>query len=173
MNDRVDLVPVEGTWFRHVYAGVDGLALSHGGNGGRFNPPGLPALYLADSEPTAWAEWYRWLAEWTRSPAEHLPRDLYRVTVRLTAVADLRTLAARERAAAPGRMRPTSAQWPPFQQVGARLASGGAQGILYASAARTRSLCLCVFDAGLEHLRVVGEPIGVITPPPPPRGLRA
>jgi RES domain-containing protein len=124
VNDPVDLVPVEGTWFRHVYAGVDALALSHGGNGGRFSPPDLPSLYLADSEPTAWAEWYRWLAEWTRSPAEHLPRDLYRVTVELTAVADLRTGAARERAAAPGRMRPTSAQWPTFQQVGSRLAAG-------------------------------------------------
>ena len=41
--------------------------------------------------------------------------DLYRVTVELTAVADLRTFAAGERAAAPGRMRPTSAQWPPFR----------------------------------------------------------
>jgi hypothetical protein len=29
-----------------------------------------------------------------------------------------------------------------------------------------------VFDPGLEHLRVVGEPVTVITPPPPPRGLR-
>ena len=87
-------------------------------------------------------------------------------------MADLRTLAARQRAAAPGRMRPTSAQWPPFQELGSHLAAGGAQGILYASAARTRSLCLCVFDAGLEHLRVVGEPVTVIIPPPPPRGLR-
>jgi RES domain-containing protein len=172
MSNPVDLVPVEGTWFRHVYAGVDGLALSRGGNGGRFNTPELPALYLADSEPTAWAEWYRWLAEWTRSPAEHLPRDLYRVTVELTAAADLRTGAARERAAAPGRMRPTSAQWPRFQELGSRLAAEGAQGILYASAARARSLCLCVFEPAIERLRVVGEPIGVITPPPPPRGLR-
>ena len=39
MGNPVDLVPVEGTWFRHVHAGVNGLALSHGGNGGRFNPP--------------------------------------------------------------------------------------------------------------------------------------
>ena len=134
--------------------------------------PNLPALYLADSEPTAWTEWYRWLAEWTRSPTEHLPRDLYRVPVELTAVGDLRTMAARQRAAAPGRMRPSSAQWPLFQEIGARLAAEGAQGILYASAARTRSLCLCVFEAGLEHLRVDGEPVTVITPPPPPRGLR-
>ena len=85
---------------------------------------------------------------------------------------DLRTVAARERAAAPGRMRPTSAQWPPFQELGARLQYEGVQGILFASAARSRSLCLCVFEAVFEHLRVDGEPVTVITPPPPPRGLR-
>jgi hypothetical protein len=69
-------------------------------------------------------------------------------------------------------MRPTSAQWPPFQQVGARLQAEGAQGILYASAARARSSCLCVFETAIDRLRVVGEPVTVITPPPPPRGLR-
>jgi RES domain-containing protein len=172
MGAQLDRVPVEGTWVRHVPAGVNGLAPSRGGNGGRFNPPDLPAVYVADSEPTTWAEWYRYLAERGKSPADDLPRDLYRISVDLSEVADLRTSAARQRAAAPGRMRPTSTQWPPFQQVGARLAAEGAQGILYASAARTRSSCLCVFDAGLAHLRVVGEPVTVITPPPPPRGLR-
>jgi len=33
-------------------------------------------------------------------------------------------------------------------------------------------LCLCAFAAGLEHLRVDGEPVTMITLPPPPRGLR-
>ena len=59
-----------------------------------------------------------------------------------------------------------------FQEVGARLVVEGAQGILYTSAARTRASCLCVFEPGLAKLRVAGEPIRVITPPPPPRGLR-
>lgn len=148
---------------------MNGLALSHGGNGGRFNGPELPAVYLADSEPTAWAEWYRWLAEWTRSPAEQLPRDLYRVTVKLTGVGDLRTMAAREWAAAPGRMRQTSAQWPPFQQVGARLAAEGAQGICM----RPRpapARCACArrpwSDCASSASRVT------VIDPPPPRGLR-
>ena len=34
---------------------------------------------------------------------------------------------------------------------------------MYAAVARTRSLCLCVFEAGLEHLRVDGEPVTVIS----------
>jgi RES domain-containing protein len=165
-------VPVKGTWMRHVPARIDALAASRGGSGGRFHPPGGVALYVADSEDTAWAEWYRYLAERGKSPADDLPRDLYRIAVDLSDVADLRTQAARAAAAAPGRMRPTSAQWPPFQDLGQRLDAHGAEGALYASAARTRSLCLCVFEAGLHGLSVEGEPVRVIAPPPPPRGLR-
>ena len=108
-----------------------------------------------------------------RQVAHGLPRDRYSIAVELTAVADLRTIAARDRAAAPGRIRPTSAQWPPFQELGARLQADGAQGILFCGfGGRTRSLWLCVFEAGLEHLRVDREPVAVISPPPPPRGLR-
>jgi hypothetical protein len=69
-------------------------------------------------------------------------------------------------------MRPTQSQWPAFQAVGEHLAAQKAQGVLYRSAARTRSLCLYVFEAGSPGLTVVGEPVRVITPPPPPRGLR-
>jgi hypothetical protein len=70
-------------------------------------------------------------------------------------------------------MRPTSAQWPGFQPVGDRLAGEGVSAILYASAARTRSLCLCVFEGGLRGLSIEGEPVRVLAAPPPPRGLRA
>ena len=84
MGAQLDRVPVEGTWVRHVPAGVDGLAPSRGGNGGRFNPPDLPAVYVADSEPTTWAEWYRYLAERGKSPADDLPREICRLTLRIT-----------------------------------------------------------------------------------------
>lgn len=77
MGAQLDRVPVTGTWVRHVPAGIDGLAPSRGGSGGRFNPPDLPALYLADNEPTAWAEWYRYQAERGKSPSDDLPRELY------------------------------------------------------------------------------------------------
>jgi hypothetical protein len=69
-------------------------------------------------------------------------------------------------------MRPTRAQWPACQAVGERLLDAGAQGVLYSSAARTRSICLCVYEAGLSDVQVEGEPVRVIAPPPPPRGLR-
>jgi len=70
-------------------------------------------------------------------------------------------------------MSPSQAQWADFQEVGEQLAAHGAQGILYASAARTRSLCLCVFEAGLTGLSIEVAPLRVLAAPPPPRGLRA
>ncbi len=75
-------------------------------------------------------------------------------------------------AGVPQRLRPTRSQWAAFQQRADHLRAEGAHGVLYGSAARTRSLCLCVFEAGLAGLRVDGEPVRVLAPPPPPRGLR-
>jgi hypothetical protein len=42
----------------------------------------LAAIYLADEEQTAWAEWYRVLAEMGLPPTHQMPRDLWRWTVR-------------------------------------------------------------------------------------------
>lgn len=100
-----------------------------------------------------------------------MPRDLHRVTVSLERVADLRTERSRRGLELP-RMRPTQRQWPAFQTVGERLVTEGAQAVLYGSAARTRSACLCVFEPGLAGLTVAGEPVRLLAPPPPPRGLR-
>ncbi len=100
-----------------------------------------------------------------------MPREIHRVAVSLDHVADLSVERSRSARGLP-RIRPTDTQWPVFQAVGERLAAEGAQGILYASAARTRSRCMCVFEAGLSGLAAVGEPVRVIAPPPPPRGLR-
>ena len=172
MDDAITHVPVTGTWIRHVPAGIPGLAVSRGGSGGRLHTPGAAAIYLADSEQTAWAEWYRYLAERGKAPNEDLPRDLYRIAVDLSAVVDLSSAAKRKEAGVPARMRPTRAQWPAFQPTAERLAAAGAPGVLYSSAARTRSLCLCVFEAGLGGLNIEGDPVRVIAPPPPPRGLR-
>ena len=47
------------------------------------------AIYFADSEPTAWAEWYRALAEAAIPPGQALPRDLWRWGIDLPRVADL------------------------------------------------------------------------------------
>lgn len=171
MAAEVVHTPLQGTWFRHVPSGYAALGVSRG-HAGRLHRIGTVAIYLADSAQTAWAEWYRWLAEWAHSPVEHLPRDMYRIHVDLTKVADLRSAAQRKVAGVLVRTRPTSRQWPAFQAAAEAFATNGAQGVLYSSAARTRSACLCVFEAGLSGLTIAGPPVRVVEPPAPPRGLR-
>lgn len=162
-------VPVEGTWARHTWPGVGSVEPHPGGS--RWLRPGRQGIYLADRVETVWAELYRALAEGKSGPLAAMPRDLHRVSVSLDRVADLSTQRARNAVGLP-RIRPTQKQWPSFQAVGEQLISDGAQGVLYSSAARTRSLCLCVFEAGVSGLAVGGEPVRVTAPPPPPRGLR-
>jgi RES domain-containing protein len=163
-------VPVQGTWARHTGLGIGGCDPHAGGS--RWLSLGRLGVYLADREETAWAEMYRSLAESRMGPLLAMPRDMYKVAVSLDRVADLSTERSRRVLELP-RMRPTKNQWPIFQTVGERLAAAGAQGVLYSSAARTRSQCLCVFEAGLSGLSVEGEPVRVLAPPPPPRGLRS
>ena len=162
-------VPVQGIWARHTAPGVSGIEPHAGGS--RWLAPGTPGVYLADQAETAWAELYRALAESRRGPAGAMPRDLYRVTVSLDRVADLRTERSRRALGLP-RLRPSQKQWPAFRAVGERLVVEGAQAVLYTSAARTRSLCLCVFEPGLAGLAVADEPVRLLAPPAPPRGLR-
>lgn len=49
----------------------------------------VDALYLAEDEACAWAEWYRHLAEAAIPSASALPRDLWRYEVTALEVADL------------------------------------------------------------------------------------
>jgi RES domain-containing protein len=137
----------------------------------RWQRAGTPAAYYADSEPTAWAELHRGLAERGLAPGDVFPRDLHHLDVDLTHVADLSTERARKALGLP-RVRQTHAQWPAFQDVGEQLAAVGAQAILYSSAARTRSLCLCVSAAWLAHVQAASAPVHVLAPPAVPRGLR-
>ena len=48
-------------------------------------------MYFADSEETAWAEWYRALAEFAIPPERQMPRDLWRWQIDVEGVADLST----------------------------------------------------------------------------------
>ena len=162
-------VPVQGIWVRHTAPGVSAIE-PHGG-GSRWLALGRPGVYLADEQETPWAEPYRALAESRRGPASAMPRDLHRVTVSLQRVADLRTEGSRQALELP-RLRPTQKQWPAFQAVGERLMGEGAQAVLYRPAARTRSECLCVFEPRLAGLAAAAEPVRLLAPPPPPRGLR-
>ena len=79
-----------------------------------------------------WAEWYRALAELGEPPDLRLPRDLWRFSLTLQRVADL------SRSSALGALglldsKPDRAQWPVFQDAGARLAADGFEGVLFCS----------------------------------------
>jgi hypothetical protein len=61
---RVQRVSVAGSWWRQIPYGADPLWLAHPPSSGRWQQgTTVAAIYLADDEPTAWAEWYRVLAE--------------------------------------------------------------------------------------------------------------
>jgi RES domain-containing protein len=165
---------IGGVWWRH---------LPHDGNPlHRGDPPAdgrwqrgdtVGALYFAEEEETAWAEWYRGLAERGLPPEMGLPRDLWRYDMQLDQVIDLSTEAALE-AHGLQRPRPTQRQWPTFQQAGEDLWKAGARGILYESAAHADHLALCVFapDEGMADLRPLPPPQVFASPPAEPPGLR-
>lgn len=130
----------------------------------------IGALYLADCEATAWAEWYRQLGEAGVSPPNALPRELWRI--RLNAeVADLSTQ-ARLNQVGLERPQPTRRAWPRFQAVGESLWRAGWLGVMAPSAARPRGRVACVFaDRAEACTRPVGRPTLVREPPVPPRGM--
>jgi hypothetical protein len=77
MGSDIASVPVTGTWWRHVPAGVPPLAdRRHDGDGRWQRAASVGGLYLAADAPTVWAEWFRALAELAAPPASRLPRDL-------------------------------------------------------------------------------------------------
>ena len=164
---------VTGFWLRHQPAG--GLPLAR-----RDPPPDsrwqrgaiVDALYLADSEATVWAEWYRHLAELGLPPAMAMPRDLWRWRVD----AEVADLSRAEQLAAVGLPlpRPGRRSWPAFQAVGEALAADGWAGLLAPSAARPVGRTLCLFrgsDGGAPRARPLPPPRRVGMPPPPPTGM--
>jgi len=132
----------------------------------------VDALYLADSEETAWAEWYRHLAELGVPPAEQMPRRVrqWDVDVRL---ADLSS-EPRLRRVGLELPRPGRATWPAYQAVGEQLWAEGWRGLIAPSAARSRGRTLCLFRsarAKVEGVKPVGRGKRVATPPAPPTGM--
>jgi RES domain-containing protein len=171
----VDPTPVRGVWFRHVPAGGEPLFRPERAADGRWQRGEVvEGFYLANSEETAWAEWYRALAELAIPPMRQLPRDLWRFEVEIEHVADL---------SSPERLRrvgltlpvPDRRQWPSFQRVGETLFSEGWEGIVYPAAARLEALAVCLFRIAdeLPGVRPRRPPVRYTEPPVPPRGLRA
>jgi RES domain-containing protein len=170
----VDRTAVIGRWVRH---GPDGAPawppLRVPAPDGRWNRGDVVgALYLADSEETAWAEWYRHLAEKGIPPDEQMPRRLWQWDVDVR-VANLSTT-ARLRRAGLGVPPPGRHTWAPYQNVGLQLWREGWAGLLAPSAARPRGRVLCLYRDGGERVagaRPVGQGRRVEAPPAPPTGM--
>lgn len=170
----VSSIRVGGRWYRHVPAGADPTV--------RPVPPGdsrwqhgsvVDALYLADSEDCAWAEWYRHLAESAIPPTVAMPRDLWTYDISPIELADLSDSA---RLARVGLTRPTPGRrtWAAFQVVGEQLHHDGWRGLVAPSAARSASRVLVMFLPGATIRAEVTATsrTRVTNPPPPPTGMR-
>jgi len=118
---NVDAIAVDGIWWRQTPHGGDPLFRADPPSDGRWQRgETVCGLYFADSEQTAWAEWYRALSELALPPDRQLPRDLWRWHIDIERVADL---SSGDRLAAVGleAPRPIQRQWPAFQVIGERL----------------------------------------------------
>ena len=155
-------VRVTGIWWRITRARSSPLEWTPEPADGRWQRGEIVrALYLADSEATAWAEWYRHSAELGVPPQMRLPRDLWRLDVDLEQVADLTAdgvLAGHGIA----RLNPTRGQWQRTQPIGEAYWGAGATGVLVPSAAQTAGRVLAVF-------RTTNRPIGGVKPVRPAR----
>jgi RES domain-containing protein len=170
---EVATVAIAGVWWRQVPHAADPLFRADPPSDGRWQRGEIVgALYLADSEETAWAEWYRALAELAIPPDRQMPRDLWRWEVDVEGVADLSTAEK----LAPVDLytpRPARREWPTFQAVGEALWREGRHGVLAPSAARPTGEILCLFRgtdelAGATPLR---PPTTYRHPPAPPTGM--
>ncbi len=192
----------EQSWYRHISSRhPDPLGPVHlpAGLAGRWQQSDVVgALYLADSLPTMWAEWYRHLAEVGLPPNDWLPRDVYRYMFRLDGVADLGSAARLRRAGLTYPPLPSKGSWPASQVVGHDLYRAGHPALTAVSAALLRGRVLCVFlpvtpapngghditpaptgrivgrrfhyrPPGLLGVALVGQQL---EPPPVPKGLR-
>jgi RES domain-containing protein len=169
----VDATRLTGRWVKHAYPGSPPLPVRDPPPDNRWQRGDVvDALYLADEEGTAWAEWYRHLAENGVPPARQMPRDLWRWEVDVV-VADLSDAARLARVNLPV-PRPGRSGWPPYQRVGETLAAEGWAGLLAPSAARPAHQALCLFRSArgdVPGATPVGPPQRIDEPPAPPLGM--
>lgn len=161
-------------WWRQTAAGIDVLARPDDPPDGRWQRgSAVDALYFADSEETAWAEWYRYLAEAGLPPDQALPRDLWRWEVSIQEAADLRDENSLSRVGlrVP---RPNRTDWPQFQDVGEALFAEGWPALIAPSAARPEGQVLCVFRPGgdVRGAQPIPPPQTFDRAPSVPPGLR-
>lgn len=175
MTSGIASVALRGTWWRHAGAGADPWAQPEDPFDGRWQRGTVvEAIYLAESPATAWAEWYRYLAEAGMPPERGLPRDLWHWEVDIGGVADLRSPPALVEAGI-GPLQPTRSQWPACQRVGEELFREGHGALIAPSAARPeQGQILCVYRTGarVSGLTPIPPPELHEHPPPLPLGLR-
>jgi RES domain-containing protein len=169
----VDPTTVRGRWVRHGPDGAPAWPDRDPAPDNRWQRGAVvDALYLADSEETAWAEWYRHLAEKGLPPDEQMPRRLWQWEVDIRAA----NLSTEARLARVGLKmpRPGRASWPAYQTVGEQLWSEGWRGLISPSAARPRGKILCLFRENGERIdgaRPVGRGRLFTRSPAPPTGM--
>jgi RES domain-containing protein len=132
----------------------------------------VDAVYLADEPDTAWAEWYRHLAEVGVPPQMQMPRDLWAWAVNVE-VADLSDTARLARLGLPV-PRPGRRSWHDFQDAGEALYEEGWSGLLAPSAARPEHLVVCLVHspaAGISGAEPLPPPTRVTQVPRPPTGM--
>jgi RES domain-containing protein len=168
----VDPVRVTGRWYKHAFLGAPALPQRDPPPDSRWQRGDVvDAVYLADEVETAWAEWYRHLAELGLPPARQMPRDLWPWELDAE-LADLSDPARLERVAL-GVPKPGRSGWPAYQRVGEALHDEGWSGLLAPSAARPEHAVACLFREGNAVVGAVPipPPQRVDEPPAPPTGM--
>jgi RES domain-containing protein len=169
------VVSVAGTWWRISRPGGDPLELTPEPADGRWQRGAvIRALYLADSEPTAWAEWYRHSAELGVPPQARLPRDVWRFSVDVDDIADLTTVEVLKKLGV-ATLSPTRRQWPVTQLIGEAQWRAGRRGLIAPSAAHDGGRVLALFRPDRRRpqgVRAVRPPRHYTELPPLPTGLR-
>ena len=171
----IDPVVVAGIWWRHIpHRGSVYYRPPHPADGRWQRGSVVEAFYFADTEATAWAEWYRWLSENGFRPNQMMPRNLWKWKIRISRVADLRT-ASQLRRVGLDMPPPSQLSWPPYQSVGEALYMDGWPALISPSAARPDDgQVLCVFRDAERPSGIAPIPPPRIfrNPPVPPTGLR-
>jgi RES domain-containing protein len=169
------VVRVTGIWWRIARARSDPLAWTEEAADGRWQRGDVVrALYLADSDQTAWAEWYRHSSELGAPPQNRLPRDLWRFEVDLPDVADLTVDGALAAHGIPA-LTPTRRQWPQTQNIGEAYWHAGRAALLAPSAAHAGGRVLAIFRTGpgpVAGARVIRPAKRYSELPALPTGLR-
>lgn len=133
----------------------------------------MRGFYLADSEATVWAEWYRNTSELGVPPTTRLPRDTWKIAVDATDIGDLSDMAT---LALHGiaELRPSRIQWPVTQPVGETYYRNGYRGILTPSAAHVGGQVLTIFRPlpAMPGLTAKAPPTEYTELPALPTGLR-